>query len=548
MSRRIWFAASVLASAVVAVPVTVVFASVFLSSDGEWSHLASTWLPVYVRNTLILASAVSMATAAIGVSVAWLLTHYRFPGCGMLSWAQLLPLAVPAYLSAYALADLLQVSGPVQTWLRDATSWEVGGYWFPNIRSLGGAIVVLSFSLYPYVFFAARLAFMEQSQSALEASRNLGRGPWGTFLGVGIPLARPAIVGGLVLVIMETVADFGAVDYLAVDTFATGIYRTRFALESPVAAAQLSALLLSVLFLVLALEWTLRRRHRFHRTGTRCYGRHRRRLGGLRGALATIGCGAPILIGFGVPAVRLLQLAIREGDLRTSMLGRLVLDTAFVATVAALIAVALSVIVAYAARIGRGPLASGPAIAARAGYAIPGPVIAIGLLIPLGWLDHRGNDFASWLSDGAWRPGLVLTGSIVALLVGYQTRFLAVGLSLVQNSLTRTNPNIDDAGRTLGAGPTGNLLRLHLPMMRRSLIAAGLLVFVDVAKELPMTLMLRPFNFDTLAVRVYELSSDERLGEASTAALLIVVVGLVPVLLLARQIGSHAEDQARDPR
>ncbi len=537
--------ASVLASTVVAVPVAVVFSSVFRSSDGEWAHLADTWLTTYVTNTVVLAVAVCLLGGVVGVATAWLLTHYRFPGSKALAWAQLLPLAVPAYLSAYALADLLQVSGPVQTLLRDAMGWRVGEYWFPGIRSLGGAVLVLSFSLYPYVYFAARLAFMEQSQAALEASRNLGRGPWGTFFGVGLPLARPAIAGGLLLVLMETVADFGAVDYLAVDTFATGIYRTRFALESPIAAAQLSALLLSVLFLVLGLEWVFRRRHRFHRTGSRCYRRSRIQLGPGWATLATTACSLPILIGFGIPAGRLLQLAVQEGDLRTTMLGRLVVDTALVASIAALVAVLLSVSIGYAARIGRGPFAGAPAVVARAGYAIPGPVIAIGLLIPLGWLDHRGNEFLSWASDGTWRPGLILTGSIVALLVGYQTRFLAVGVSMVQNSLARMNPNLDDAGRTLGAGVTGNLLRLHLPMMRGSLVAAGLLVFVDVAKELPMTLMLRPFNFDTLAVRVYELSSDERLGEASTAALLIVAVGLVPVLLLSRKIGTGQEDELR---
>ena len=546
---RLWVVGAVLATLVVAVPVGVIFSSIFRPSDGVWSHLVETRLSVYASNTAILAIGVCVCAGVLGVSTAWILSTYRFPGSRLLGWAQLLPLAVPAYLSAYALSDLLQFSGPVQGWIRATFGLQGGEYWFPQIRSLGGAILVLSLALYPYVYFAARVAFLEQSRAALEASRTLGRGPVGTFLFVGLPLARPAIAGGLMLVLMETVADFGAVDHLAVDTFATGIYRTRFALESPIGASQLSSVLLSALFMLIGLEWVMRRGRRYHRTGTRGPRQKGISLGGLTLAGALVACLTPVLLGFALPAARLAQLAIRGGDARGGgLLAGLAFDTAWLALLAAVIAVVLAIVIGYAARIRKGPATSISATVARAGYAIPGPVIAMGLLIPLGWLDHRINDAWSGIFGDGWRPGLILTGSVVAMLIGYQTRFLAVSLSFVQSGLSQVHQNLDDAARTLGAGPGRGFFGIHLPLLRRSLLAAGLLVFVDVAKELPMTLMLRPFNFDTLAVRVYELASDERLEEASTAALLIVLVGMIPVILLSRQVESGLASDPENER
>ncbi len=542
-----WTIGAILASLVVVVPTIVIFSSLLRSSDGVWTHLVETRLPVYASNTALLALGVSALAGVVGVVTAWILATYRFPGSRFLGWAQLLPLSVPAYLSAYTLADLLQFSGPVQTWIRGCFDLTAGEYWFPQIRSIGGAIVVLSFALYPYVYFAARVAFLEQSRAVLEAGRMLGRGPLATFLLVGLPLARPAIVGGLMLVLMETVADFGAVDHLAVDTFATGIYRTRFALESPVGASQLSAVLLSALFLLLGLEWLLRRGRRYHRTGSRCYRETGIAMGRFRSTLAVILCSFPVLVGFALPAGRLAQLAIEQGDRRDrGMLASLAIETAGLGGMAAVVAVVLALVIGYAMRLRKGPVTSIPAGIARAGYAIPGPVIAIGLLIPLVWLDHTINDAWRGVFGDGWRPGLVLTGSVLAMLIGYQTRFLAVSLSLVQAGWSRVHRNLDDAARSLGSGTGRILFQVHLPLLKRSLIAAGLLVFVDVAKELPMTLMLRPFNFDTLAVRVYELASDERLGEASTAALLIVLVGIVPVILLAGQVRDRRESGAED--
>ena len=544
-----WVLCAVLASLVVAAPVCVIFSSVFRSSGGEWSHLVDTRLAVYASNTVILSIGVCVTAGVIGVSTAWILANHRFPGSRILGWCQLLPLSVPAYLSAYTLSDLLQFSGPVQGWIRQTFDLQAGEYWFPQVRSLGGAIAVLSLALYPYVYFAARLAFLEQSRAALEASRMLGRGPVATFLLVGLPLARPAIIGGLMLVLMETVADFGAVDYLAVDTFATGIYRTCYALESPVAASQLSAVLLSALFTLLGLEWMLRRGRRYHRTGTRCFRREGARMRTRGQVLAFVTCLAPVIAGFAVPAGRLVQLAIEGGDERgPGVLSSLAIDTAWLSAIAAMIAVVLALVIGYAARVRRTAGTAIPSAIARAGYAIPGPVIALGLLAPLVWADHAINDLWTGMFGADGRPGLIFTGSVVALVLGYQARFLAVSLSFVRSGLARLHRNLDDAARTLGSGAGRSLFSIYLPLLRPSLLAAGLLVFVDVAKELPMTLMLRPFNFDTLAVRVYELASDERLEEASTAALLIVLIGMIPVVLLARQAEGGLESDAEVER
>ena len=539
-----WIIGSVCAALLVALPMGVVLSSVLRSSDGVWAHLVETRLSLYASNTVALAVSVCALAACVAVPAAWLVTMYRFPGRRILSWALLLPLAVPAYISAYALTDLLQFSGPMQTWLRDAFQLEAGGYWFPDMRTLGGAIVILAFSLYPYIYFAARIAFLEQSRSAIEASRTLGRGPFRTFVTVALPLARPALVGGIMLVLMETIADFGAVEYCAVDTFATGIYRTWLGLESQVAAAQLSAVLLSALFLLIGLEWMLRRARRYHHTSARCSRPQLTPLGPVAGLVALGFCLVPLAIGFLLPAGRLIDLAVSEGDARAqSMLGGLIVTTSWLAGAAAVIAVLMALLIGYAHRIRRNPMTSLASGVARSGYAVPGPVIAIGLLVFLAWVDHLINDMSTAVTDGGWRPGLIFTGSVIALLIGYQTRFITVSLSFVESGFARIHRTLDDATRTLGAGPTRAFFGVHMPLLWSSLLAAALVVFVDVVKELPMTLMLRPFNFDTLAVRVYQLASDERLEEASTAALAIIMVGLIPVMLLSRQIERNPDPQ-----
>ena len=532
-----WLTGSVLTSLLVLIPVAVVLSSIFQDSGGAWSHLVETRLSDYALNTLLLTISVCAVTACIGIPTAWLVTMHEFPGRKVLSWALLLPLAVPAYLSAYAMTDFLQVSGPVQSWLRATADLDVGDYWFPDLRSLPGAAAILGFSLYPYVYFAARTAFIEQSQSLLEASRTLGRSPLRTFITVALPLARPALAAATILVMLETVADFGAVEHCAVDTFATGVYRTWLGLDSLEAASQLSSLMLALLIGLIVAGVLLRRNSRVHRTTARCTSLRRTRITGGGAIIATTVCVIPLLVGFALPFARFVYLSLSSGDARAGeLLVTLAGNTFFLAAVSGVLSVVIAVLVTYTARLRRDTVGSSLVEVCRAGYAIPGPVIAISVLAALGWIDHRINSASATLFSDLEPPGLLLTGTVVAMLIGYQTRFLAVAIAPIYTGFARANVHLDDAARTLGSRPFATLLRVHIPSMHASLLAAGLLVFVDVAKELPATLMLRPFNFDTLAVRVYQLASDERLAEASTSAIGIIAVGIIPIFILHRFI------------
>ncbi len=540
-----------LITAGVAAPVAVVLAYVGADSGGLWPHLASTVLPDYARNTLLLAFGVALLTCVLGVSTAWLVTLCRFPGRSVLRWALLLPFAIPTYLSAYAYTDLLQYSGPVQSALRETFAWGRQDYWFPEVRSLGGAILILALGLYPYVYLAARAAFLEQSVCVLEVGRTLGLGPWRSFGRIALPMARPSIVAGLSLVLMETLAEFGAVQYCAVDTFATGIYRTftlpdRHALT---AAAQLSSCLLLLIALLLSLEAFARRAARFHHTSTRYRSLPRWRLRRVPAALAIFVCGLPVFLGFCIPFGVFLVETWRSGDARAGEIffeyGR---NSFLLAAGASVLAVLLALTVAFSRRLKSTPVTRFMTRVAGIGYAIPGAVIAIGVVIAVTWLDMRLGAAIELVFGSA--PGLLLAGTVVALLYGYQSRFLAVALNLLQAGFGRLRPTLDDAARTLGASPGRMLTAVHLPMLRGTLLVAALLVFVDVVKELPATLILRPFNFDTLAVRVYHLASDERLSEASTGALAIMVIGLLPVLILSRMLdrarpGAPVEEEPR---
>jgi iron(III) transport system permease protein len=527
-----WAIASTLIGSLIALPVLAVAVQVFLPAGEVWSHLVATVLPRYVSNTFWLIIGVGSGVLVIGVGCAWLVAMCRFPGRGLFEWALLLPLAVPTYVIAYAYTDFLQFTGPVQTLLRDAFDWGRDDYFFPNIRSLGGAIVVMTLVLYPYVYLLSRAAFLEQSVCVLEVGRTLGRGPWRLFSSVALPLARPAIAGGMALALMETLNDFGAVQFFGVDTFTTGIYRTWFNLGEPVAAAQLaSILLLFVLALILLERWS-RGEARFFQTSARYRALPQFHLRGTRGALAFIACLLPLLLGFVLPAGLLLQMAITNGD---PLFGTRFLTFAgnslLLASIAAVLAVGLALVLGYGVRIGNSRAAGVSARIAAMGYAVPGSVIAVGVLVPLGFVDGRINEYLDrWLGIS---PGLLLSGTLVALVYAYLVRFLAVSMSAIDASLAKITPNMDGAARTLGQTPGQTLRRVHMPLTRTSLLAAGILVFVDVTKELPATVILRPFDFDTLAVRAYELASDERLSQASTSALAIVAVGIIPVIMLS---------------
>ncbi len=520
----------------VALPVLSIGANLFLGQTSDtWGHLAATVLPEYVINSLLLVLTVGCGVALVGVATAWLTAMCEFPGRRVFEWALLLPLALPAYVMAYVYTDLLQFVGPVQTGLREWFGWKRSDYWFPEIRSIGGAAAMFVCALYPYVYLITRAAFLERGSSTFEAARSLGLSPWSAFLRVSLPLARPALVAGVALVLMETLADYGTVAYFSVPTFTTGIYRAWFSLGDRIAAAQLAGALLAFVLCLLALERISRGRARFHETGRRRG--ERRMLFGAKAWLASLACLLPLTLGFLLPGGLLFRLALAEGDSQFGMrYGVLAGNSLLVAGIAAVLAVALAVLLAYAQRLSGARAVRAVNRLVALGYAVPGSVIAVGVLIPVTRLDHWLA--ALWLENFGTNPGLLLTGGIAALVYAYLARFLSIALQTVESGLARVTPSMDAAAQSLGCGAGETLRRVHLPLIRGSVFTAALLVFVDVMKELPATLVMRPFNFDTLATQTFTLAADERLAEASTAALAIVAVGLIPVLLLARQVRS----------
>ena len=531
-------------AAFIAAPVLSVFSNVFVGGTSDtWAHLSDTVLGDFVFNTVVLCVGVGLGVASIGITTAWLTTMLDFPGRRFYEWALVLPMAMPAYVMAYAYTDFLQFVGPVQSGLRVFFGWRAGDYWFPDVRTVGGAVTMFMFVLYPYCYILVRTAFLERAGGMLEAGRSLGLGPWGCFFHVSLPLARPAVVAGTALALMETLADFGTVSYFGVQTFTTGIYRAWFSLGDRIAAAQLAAALLTFVVLVLSLEFASRGRARFNNTSRQQGAPARRNLPLGLGLLASFACFMPLLLGFLLPAALLLRMAFVDGDAQFGpRFVQLARNSFVLAAVSSVIAVVLAVLLAYAARLARSSLPAAMNRIVGLGYAVPGSVIAVGVLIPVTRLD-------SWLVQ-VWQasfgvnPGLILSGGIAALVYAYLARFLAVALNAVESSLGKITASMDDASRSLGCGKWETLRRVHVPILRGSLLSAALLVFVDVMKELPATLVIRPFNFDTLATQAHTLAADERLAEASTAALIIVAVGLLPMFVISRQIlkGGRRQD------
>jgi iron(III) transport system permease protein len=520
-----WSMATWVIATLVGAPVLVVGLHLLAPSGEVWTHLAQTVLADYVANSLWLMLGVGAGVGIGGVGVAWLVTMCRFPGSRQLEWALLLPMAMPAYVVAYTYTGLLDYAGPVQSSLRALFGWSSArDYWFFEVRSLGGAIWVMVMVLYPYVYMLARAAFMEQSVCVLEASRTLGRTPWRAFRQVALPLARPAIAAGVALALMETLNDFGTVHYFAVDTFTTGIYRTWLGLGEPAVAAQLGAVLMVFVLVLVLVERLSRGAGRTHHTTSRWRTLPRFRLGPWKSAAALAFCCTPLLLGFVVPAATLALWSWQSGadlifapDFLT-----LVLNSFLLAAVAAVLAVLVALVLGYAQRLDPSRLNRGAVRLASLGYAVPGSVIAVGTLVALGGINAIF--------------GVLLIGSVAALIYAYLVRFLAVSFNAVEASLGKVTASLEAASRTLGKGPWATLRLVHMPIIRGSLLSAALLVFVDVMKELPATLIMRPFNFDTLAVKAFSLASDERLADAAAPALAIVLVGLAPVILLSRAI------------
>lgn len=528
-----WVLGALAVCGLIAVPLLSVAALALDPGENIWPHLLGTVLPLYVRTTFALMLGVGLGTIIVGVGTAWLTTMCRFPGRRVFEWALLLPLAMPAYVIAYVYTDMLEYAGPVQGALRGLFGWGTPrDYWFPEIRSLGGAIAMMTLVLYPYVYLLSRAAFLEQSVCVLEVSRTLGRGPWSSFFDVALPLARPAIVVGVSLVLMETLNDFGTVDYFAVPTFTAGIYDVWLNMNSASGAAQLAMVMLAVVLVLIAVERLARRGQRYHHTTTRYRALPSYRLGGGRRMLAVVACLLPLVFGFVLPGSVLLVYALTTPpvthggsfvDYATNSLG--------LSMGAAAVAVAVGLFLAYGVRLGGGRVLRGAVRFAGIGYAVPGAVLAVGVLIPLAAFDNA--------VDGLMRAtfgvstGLLLSGTVFALVFAYVARFLALSLGTIEAGLGKITTGMDGAARTLGRGPGRTLLDVHLPMMRGSIFTAAILVFVDGMKELPMTVLLRPFNFDTLATYVHQFASSELLEECAAGALFIVAAGILPVIALS---------------
>jgi iron(III) transport system permease protein len=540
LAQRLWKPGVLLVALLFSLPLFTIAGFVVYPSGEIWRHLLDTVLAEYLRNSALLMLGVAAGTLLIGVGCAWLTSVCVFPGKRIFSWALLLPLAFPAYIIAYTYTGMLDFAGPVQSWIRGATGWGSRDYYFPEVRSLGGAIVMFSLVLYPYVYLLARAAFLEQSVCVLEVSRTLGCSVWSSFYRVALPLARPAVVAGLSLALMETLADYGTVAYFGIGVFTTGIFRTWFGLGDAAAAAKLAAVLMTFVLTLIVIERWSRRRARYHHATYRYRALPQYRLRGHRAWLAFAACFIPLFAGFLLPAAQLSAWALdtwRE-TVDASFL-RLALNSLQLALAAALLAVVLSLFLAYGKRVLASKSIDAAIRVVATGYAVPGTVIAVGVIIPLAWFDNSVDSLMR--SHFGVSTGLLLSGSLFAVMFAYMVRFLAVSIQAVESGLVKVRRSMDEAARSLSCGPSEILLRVHLPLMKGTVLTAMLIVFVDVMKELPATLILRPFDFNTLAVRAFELASDERLADSSTAALAIVLVGLLPVILLSYGIsGSRA--------
>ncbi|MHA6347410.1 ABC transporter permease [Roseivivax sp. CAU 1761] len=529
-----WSAGALAIAALVLAPIVSVLWLALFPTDNIWPHLITTTLPRYLGNTAVLMAGTGLLTACIGTGAAWLVSRYDFPARRALEWLLLLPLAIPAYVGAYALVDFLEYAGPVQTFLRGVMGWESArDYWFPEIRSRGAAILVLSAALYPYVYLLTRAAFREQSGSAEEVAQSLGAGAFARFWRIGLPLARPAIAAGVAIVMMEAVNDFGTVDYFAVQTLTTGIFSVWLQSGNAGGAAQIATVILVLIVFLVLMERAGRRRMRFFNLSSRHRPAERRALAGTAAWTATALCALPFGLGFVLPAAVILDHALANaGEWRDPQLLRAAWHTLATGGIAAAVTVAGGVFMVYGVRLSGRRLPRLLMPVTSIGYAAPGAVLAVGILIPLAVLDHGLADFVE--AATGWDIGLVLTGSAFALILAYSVRFFAIAQGAADAAMGRVSPNLALAARSLGRNRARVLGDVYFPLIRASIASALLLVFVDCVKELPATLLLRPFNYETLATRVHVQASLENLGGAAPAAMLVILVSLAAVGLLAR--------------
>nr|WP_298171130.1 iron ABC transporter permease [uncultured Pseudomonas sp.] len=528
-AQRRWYPLVFGIAALVLLPLSVLLLS-WQQVDGEiWAHLWATQMPRLLGNTLLLVTGVGFGVTLLGVSLAWLTSLCEFPGRRWLDWALMLPFAIPAYVLAFVFVGLLDFAGPLQSLLRD---WFGAGLRLPPVRSTGGVIVVLVLVFYPYVYLLARNAFLAQGKGLMEAARVLGLNPWQAFWRVALPMARPAIGAGLALAIMETLADFGAVSVFNFDTFTTAIYKTWYSFYSLTSATQLASLLLLAVMLVLYGE--RRARGAVRPVSERPRGKALYHLHGARALAASAWCGLVFACGFVIPVLQLLVWFWQRGrfDL-DERYAALILHTLYLGGMAALITVSVALLLAFARRLAPTRLMHGTVGVANLGYALPGSMLAVAIMLAFSYLDRElVIPLSAWLG-GAGKP--LLLGSLSALLLAYLIRFMAVAYGPLENSLARIRPSLPEASRSLGVGGVGLFFGVYLPLLVPGVLSAALLVFVDVLKEMPATLLMRPFGWDTLSVRVFEMTSEGEWARAALPALTLVAVGLAPVILLIRR-------------
>ncbi len=538
-----WQISVLVISALVLLPVGSLLYLSFIPSENIWPHLFSTVLPGAVMQTIWLMLGVGALTLIVGTSTAWLVTMYRFPGRNVLDWLLLIPLAMPTYIIAFCYVEILDYSGTIQTHLRDIFGWtSAKDYWFPQIRSQGGAIFVMSFVLYPYVYLNARASFMLQSICTLEVARTLGRSQFGVFRSIALPMARPALAAGVALALMECLNDIGAVRYLGVNTLTTTVYDTWLGKSNLAGAAQIACVMLVFVIILFSWERIARRGQQYHNTTGHYRNIPEEKLAGWKGWLACLACLLPVTLGFIAPITVLLQSSITFAE--ESLSGpywHAVQNSLMLSALTAIVAVLIALTMAYSRRVAPTPLIKPAYRITGFGYAIPGTVLAIGVFMPLAAFD---NGLDSIMRDRfGISTGLLLSGTMFALILAYTIRFLAVSNGAVESGLKRISVNLDSASRALGETAFGTLWRVHLPLLKPALGTAVLLVFVDTMKELPATLLMKPFNFDTLATHVYNFASAEEYGEAALPALTIVLFGLAPVILLSKTIATGRAGQ-----
>lgn len=534
-NNYLWKTSSGTLALLLVLPILAIFLTSIGETDDLFSHLMSTVMPTYTFNTVVLAAGTMALSLVFGIPSAWIMTMCRIPSERILQWALVLPLAMPGYIVGYIFTDWLDFAGPVQILLRDLTGWGPGDYWFPDIRTLTGAIIVLALVLYPYVYLLCRAAFMEQNVSLLQSARLLKCSPWESFRRISLPLVRPSIAVGLSLVAMETIGDFGTVSYFAVNTLTTAVYDTWLGYSSLTAAAKISAIMLVFVILLLSAERYSRRKQKLFQNQFSSREDFRYELSGWKKWLALTWCWGLVAIAFLFP---LLQLGIYAykyfAQSWTPEFREYALNSLYVSLAAAVIGVIVAITVNFYNRLAANRQGLAFMRLSSMGYAVPGTVLAIGVMVPVLFMDHLVNDIAKFMQWG--RPGLIFSGSMFALIFALVVRFSAVAIGSIESSLNKVSPSLDMASRTMGCNSNQMLWRVHFPLIRRGALIAGLLVFIESMKELNAALLLRPFNFETLATYVYNFASDEQLELAALPAVLLVLVGLIPLVMVNRSL------------